>query len=268
MIAYNKLTESIKNNIINMYNELGFGSAPIITETLNISTRSFWRVLNEANINTRRRNNYTLNESFFENIDNEIKAYILGIMYADGFNGGINHICLGLKEKDHLQLIANALEFTGKIRDGKKCGGYSSENEFYYLNFSSKKMANDLSNLGVVTNKAKDVIELPNIPNNLMRHFIRGYFDGDGCAYEHKSQSNYVDIRVEIIGNKGFLDNIGIHLSDYNITYSFKKSKTDYMYYLRISGGRNIRSFYSYLYNDSNIYLNRKYNKLALIKPR
>ena len=46
-------------------------------------------------------------------------------------------------------------------------------------------MAQSLINLGCVPRKSL-IITLPDIPKNLMHHFIRGYFDGDGCIMRLK----------------------------------------------------------------------------------
>ena len=90
-------------------------------------------------------------------------------------------------------------------------------------------MSKDLRKFGLGNNKAKNVEELPNISEELIRHFIRGYFDGDGCIYESTSttKSNnkkyyYKVFAVEIIGNKKFLESIGNIFSENEITYTFK----------------------------------------------
>ena len=53
----------------------------------------------------------------------------------------------------------------------------------YSIFINSSKMANDLSQYGIIPNKSHlDSIFLPNLENELISHFIRGYFDGDGIA--------------------------------------------------------------------------------------
>ena len=56
------------------------------------------------------------------------------------------------------------------------------------LTFSSVEMCQDLTNLGAVRAKSL-LIEFPDeniVPEKLMPHFIRGYFDGDGCVWNGK----------------------------------------------------------------------------------
>jgi hypothetical protein len=144
------------------------------------------------------------------------------------------------------------------------------------LSFSSKEMSLDLKRYNVIVDKAYEVTTLPCIEKNLIRHFIRGYFDGDGCIYSTMSSTKskygkiyrYIKYEVNMIGNRSFLEAIGKELSEILITYTFKKSKNTQLEYIRISGGRNLLKLYTYMYDNATIYLDRKYNIYAHIKPR
>ena len=106
------------------------------------------------------------------------------------------------------------------------------------------------------------------IPNNLIRHFIRGYFDGDGCiTYSVRKPNpknrelNYrVTGRFEICSK---LSNILIdfqrYLSNTNISYI----KRDNMYNLNTCSRNIIKQIYHYLYDNSSFYLSRKFNKFS-----
>ena len=52
---------------------------------------------------------------------------------------------------------------------------------FYRIDLKSKQMFEDLQRLGVEPNKSL-TCTFPNINKDLMPHFIRGLFDGDGCV--------------------------------------------------------------------------------------
>lgn len=270
MQSYKVLSSYMKSEIVNQYSKLGYGSQHIIQQQLDISARAIARVLKEAGVNTKRKNSYTLNESFFSIIDNEKKAYILGLIYADGFNGGINHIAIGNKSEEYLREIADIIEYTGEIKP--RTSGYGTVQ--YMISFSSKQMADDLAQLSVVTGKAETVETLPQIPKELIRHFIRGYFDGDGSVYQSTSSTKnkygkrytYQFIEVEIIGNRKFLETIGEELKEIGITYTFKKSNTPYMEYIRIKGGRNLRTLADYFYKDATIYLG--YKHATIVTPK
>src|SRR3990167_6722771 len=126
---------------------------------------------------------YTVNHNFFENINNQKNAYCLGLWCADGHN---------LKNEKGISISIIDLDIIGKI---KKCLGYTgpmfkkklpSEKFSYSLHITSLKLCQDLIKWGCVPRKSY-CLEFPkNILDNLMSHFIRGFFDGDGCLSKRK----------------------------------------------------------------------------------
>ncbi|MBU3189368.1 hypothetical protein K9O30_09680 [Clostridium bowmanii] len=270
-LPYNKLSECDRQIVISTYYEKTYLMFNEISDMLNISERAISRVLKDAGINTKRLNRYTLNESFFENIDNEQKAYILGLLYADGYVGDehFNNIVLGLIDREILEQIAKLLDFTGTIRKSKK-GGFKNSKEGYVLNFSSQIMADTLRNIGLYPNKSLTLNNIPNISEFLLRHFIRGYFDGDGSIMLSKNSSYYrTDNAVKkyeypsytfmILGTKEFLEKIVIimKLSHYIIT----NTKTEEIKCLRVTAKCDAQYLYNYLYDNATIYLERKNSK-------
>lgn len=270
-LPYNKLDENHRQIIIDTYYDKVDLMFDEISDMLNISRRAISRVLEEAGINTKRLNRYKLNEGFFEDIDNEHKAYILGLLYADGYVGDehFNNIVLQLKDREIMEQIAKLLDFTGTIRKSTK-GGFKNSKEGYVLNFSSEIMANSLRKIGLYPNKSLTLNDIPNIPECLLRHFIRGYFDGDGsiilsknCSY-HKvagviKKYEYPSYTFMILGTKGFIQKIVIimNLGHYIIT----NTKTEEIKCLRVCAKRDAQYLYNYLYDNSTIYLERKNSK-------
>jgi hypothetical protein len=270
-LPYNMLGESERQVIIDTYYDKAHLMFEEMSDVLNISGRAISRVLQEAGINTKRLNRYTLNESFFENIDNEQKAYILGLLYADGYVGNehFNNVVLQLKDREIIEQIANLLDFTGEIRKSKK-GGFENSKEGYVLNFSSEIMANSLRNIGLYPNKSLTLNNIPNISEYLLRHFIRGYFDGDGsiilskhCSY-HKvagvtKKYEYPAYTFMILGTSEFVEKIVIimNLSHYIIT----NTKTEEIKCLRVCAKCDLHYLYNYLYDNSTIHLERKHSK-------
>ena len=140
---------------------------------------------------------YSFNENYFETIDSEEKAYWLGFLYADGYvvNNDVDkqyRVCLTLNENDkgHVELFKECLESNNSIRT--VCTKLNDKEYFssqFYI--YSKKMVNDLYNNGCVQNKSL-ILKPPVIIDNLVGHFIRGYFDGDGSIYYDKKRDRYV----------------------------------------------------------------------------
>lgn len=269
--SYRELKEADKIDIINHYYNDIKKSFLEISNVLNVSERSISRVLKEANINTKRKNRYTLDESFFGNIDCEEKAYILGLIYADGYVGDehFNNIVIALNDRDLLEAVAQKLKFTGDIRVSKK-GGFENSKEGNVLNFSSEIMANDLRILGLFPNKSLTLNKLPKIAENLYRHFIRGYFDGDGTIVISKKTSyhqvagvkkkyEYPSLRFGLLGVKEFLESIA-NIASLEL-YSIRNTKCEQIKELSVSSKKELKHIYDFLYNDSKIFLKRKYDK-------
>lgn len=218
---------------------------------------------------------YTYDVNFFEAIDTEDKAYWLGFIFADGYvtkseTGSSLGIELSQKDSSHLKKFNKSIngnvEVKYRTRDKSK-DDFIKADETYScsIRLFRNKIVDDLSKYGVVPRKTyldNRISEL--IPKNLIRHFIRGYFDGDGTAYfepKKDKQMRYIiygisktileDIRKELYENGIY----SVIISDDRDLYK----KTATCYRLKINGLKNTINFYDYLYKDSKIYLDRKY---------
>ena len=125
---------------------------------------------------------------------------------------------------------------------------------------------NDLNDLGYGYNKSKRELTLPNLNDDLLIHFIRGYFDGDGCITGwlsiEKGKSDRVRYSFDICGKtKKLLEEIVEFLDSYDIKVNINYIKRDDMYRIKTSSKQEIKKIYELLYNDSNFYLTRKFNK-------
>lgn len=271
--SYNQLVEQDKINIIKEFkNGLTVAEIP---QKLNISQRAVSRVLKDKNINTKRRNRYTLDESYFDKIDSQEKAYILGFLYADGYVGdeNTNNIIVSVAEQDVdvLEKIVENIKFTGKLRVRNSYkSSYKTSQRHFVLNFSSKQMACSLRELGFNCIKRNRVSQLPNIEDFLIRHFIRGFFDGDGSFSFSSNRSAhtlstgevkeyiYIKPSFNIVGPTNFMKELAEVLPG---SYHFKQSGIDNLVYIMNSSKKDIVDIYDYLYTDSTIYIKRKHDK-------
>lgn len=218
------------------------------------------------------RRRYETNEHFFDEIDTEEKAYILGFLYADGYNNekrGAIKLSLMEDDKEILEKITKIIQpnrpimFTSNI---KKRENGSKAKDSYYMLICSKHMSKSLASLGCMQNKTFK-IKFPSInivPKHLQSSFIRGYFDGDGGISVAKN------IQSSITGTVDFLHEIQ------NILYNeigFNKTKLVVDRYcvnniaeIRIGGKNQIIKFGDYLYKNANIFLKRKKDLFDKIK--
>lgn len=221
-----------------------------ISIKLGLDRRTVGKWLRQEGYQYSKCNKANINSSIFSKIDNEEKAYWLGFIFADGYVSKVSNfeLSLALKDIDHLKEFKKFLKFEGNIYIDNKVGRCR-------LQFQDYKVVNDLKSIGCVNNKSL-ILKFPNINNNLIHHFIRGYFDGDG----HINKSNK-PISVSIIGTYSFIEKIHdiLDLSKDNIKHRDTKH-SKYVFTNQLSG-QNARNFCKYIYKDSTIFLRRKHDR-------
>jgi len=249
--------------IINLHN-LGF--PPIkIAEKLNCDLTNISKRLLKSGIKPirtvkywGRKNRYSVNESYFNIIDTEEKAYILGLMYADG-SVSEGNFYIKMKDEDVLIKIKKALNAEQLIRLYKR-GNY----EAYILNICSQKLAKSLVQHGCFINKTY-TLSFPNIPIFLYPHFIRGFYDGDGCLQINNNSSQ---CRFDLTSaSTKLLKDIQNIISPLVSTKGslIKESGISNAWHLKYSGFR-INMILDWLYKDSSIFMKRKHDKFLIYK--
>lgn len=131
---------------------------------------------------------------------------------------------------------------------------------------SSMKMFKDLSKYYVVPRKTK-ILNFPELPENLIHHYMRGYFDGDGCISIHKDkrfkngdrgQINIVSASYDFICKY-----VDILVEKTNVKRNtISDRKTDGSYFVIDWGGlTDVENIYNFLYKNASVYSNRKKKK-------
>ncbi len=210
-----------------------------------------------------RQNERGTDHTLFKAVDTEEKAYWLGFLYADGsIHSKTNAIELGLKLSDSGHL----LKFKRFIK---------AENKLYLTSFSckysfySKNMKLDLIKLGCIPRKTEK-LKFPTskqVPKHLQRHFIRGYFDGDGCL-TYKRKAGILYPLTSFLGTKDILVNInkvlGIKPKNLRLASNLEKS-SKFVFEMKISI-KESENILKMMYENSSIYLDRKYKRFQLFK--
>lgn len=124
---------------------------------------------------------YNINQDYFKTWTHNM-AYVLGFWFADGciYGGKMFDITIHKKDKYILKKIAEELDYQGNLFD-------YVDRQASRLNFSCKVIYNDLINLGGTERKSL-TLKFPNVPDEFLPDFIRGYFDGDGSIYNVKGK--------------------------------------------------------------------------------
>lgn len=263
-----KTSIDIVNQIINDYRNNVTNKA--ISKKYNLNRATIQRILKRNNIKLKTltetaRKHKILDENYFKNIDTNKKAYILGLLYSDGYiNKNGFGISLHEKDKEILEKISNIIY--GKIvlnyRKEKETTYKNKKNYIskpqYRLEIVSNIMKNDLIAHGCVKNKTFK-IRLPKLDNiNLYRAFIRGYFDGDGCLCIPKNKKS--NITFTITSNINFCEDIKNYVNQ-NFNVNMKSSiRYGDIGYNRLTGAKQVVRFMNWLYEDADIFLKRKFD--------
>jgi intein-encoded DNA endonuclease-like protein len=259
----NKTTEVSKKeaeNIILLYNN-GIGTNKLAKFFgRHRSTIQYQLIKNKVKLR-KGSPKFAYNVKYFDTYSPE-SCYWAGYILADG--------CLRSKRKTleiktidegYLEKFSNSISYEGKIHKRKNYFDISISGNWFYESL--------LVNFGIFPRKTFLTEVTTKIPKNLLSHYIRGFFDGDGCVTytscptinftsgTYKMLTQLVEIFYEIgvrIKNKSKLPKIqNTNLNAYQLSYS----------------GKNAQKILEWMYKDSNenIRLTRKYNKyISLFK--
>lgn len=222
-----------------------------------------------------KKSPYSCDYYYFETIDTEEKAYWLGFLTSDGWinkskktNAGVIGIELQYCDIGHLKKFNKSILGNYQITDRWRSCNLSENKEKKHhsccIRIFSSVMYNSLKNLGFANNKSYD-FHIPTIPQNLIRHYIRGYFDGDGCfCFTNKSFGiSFVTASLPL-----YEDLLKILKEVSIITYnsSYINEFGTVMYRPEIYKFEDKIKFLDWIYKDSTIYLDRKYKKYLKVK--
>lgn len=222
---------------------LGGDNITTIKERYTISPMRISHILEKHGVkrtHAEAKRIYQCNETFFDEINTEEKAYILGVMFAYRCNkivsDGGKVIEITTTDLPIIRRVTRALDASHPIR--KRPMYDRSETPLYQLQIRSVKLFNTLAHNGC---KNEGDLSFPNIPLNLLNHFIRGHFDGTGSTYwgngylffrvteSRRFLEDWVD-KMEPVLKKCIIKDSNI--SSYILCSSDKKSKTfrDWLY--------------------------------------
>ena len=174
--------EQIKN-IIERYKN--GESCAKIGQDYNVKQQTINRLLHKNDIIVSNRK-HQFNEDYFKDINTAEKAYWLGFIPADGYiNENRNFMRIKLQEcdKKHLEKFVQAIN--GDMNMIKYEYHNITGNRQYYVEVNSKNFINHLVNLNIRQAKsANEHVCKDKIPEEYIKDYIRGLFDGDGHIEE------------------------------------------------------------------------------------
>lgn len=241
-----------------------------IAEIVDIPYRRLGEMIKEFNLDISKGFIYKTNDEFFDKIDSEEKAYLLGFFIADGCmqkeakkrNGEIYSYSYRMSlnnSVDDSEIIETFCKYICPSKDieykNSQKGVKIKRKLQNIFRWNSKHMFETLESYNIHPRKTYDSeFKLPDnvIPKELMRHFVRGFFDGDG----HKGEC---DIQF-CFNSKYFMEQIFEYFKDFNHRFYEIQGKTCTYYKAHITGGKSLLDWVNKeFYNNSNLYLTRKY---------
>ena len=215
----------------------------------------------------------SFNHHIFDSIDTEEKAYWLGFIWADGCIINVKEekknyafeLGISIKDYDHLVKFCNFIGLsTSKIQIRDFCShfvnsgsGLINSGKICRVQFSNEHFWNTLNNYGCRPNKTYNEI-FPETSifkfSNLLKHFIRGFFDGDGWVYLDQNKR----IVTGLCGQECFLNKLQEKLPSM-LRKKLYQQKDSIIYDIKWIGNNSIE-FLNYIYDNATIYLDRKFN--------
>jgi hypothetical protein len=225
-----------------------------------------------------------VNHEYFNNIDSEYKAYMLGLLYADGSiylgkGGNRQHrLSIALQEEDGY-ILSKFAEDVGNVnvkivyppsiakRNWKKRA---------LVRISSNELCNTLISYGCNVNKSAIGMNFPMLEDEYYKHFIRGFMDGDGSVilkkvnYKYKRKKSYklsnphiqrYALKIAFAStDKEFLLKVSEILKTSRVYIRTVVRKQE-VYTLWIEGQEDVPRILNWLYEGAAYFLKRKHDK-------
>jgi len=231
---------------------------------LNKSVVSIRKKTHQLNLKPKQHLKYKeVNHDFFK-VWSEEMTYIFGFWCADGnihasgkkeYNADFA-VSFSSRDFEIIEKIKNNMCSTYKI--GKNIKNMNGKELCTYRStMYSKEIYNDIIKLGGCERKSL-VLKFPtSVPSKYIQHFIRGYFDGDGSIRRTTRYPLYPSI--SIVGTYDFLSKTMTYLPiKTKIKPKKKMGIIDYH-------GKKAQEILHYMYNDANIYMERKYKRYQIV---
>ncbi len=227
-----------------------------------------------------RKRKYHTHPDYFNEINNECKAYFLGLLLTDGCNtnGGIQ---ISLQDGDQHILEQISKTIFVELRplslvnlENQRKQGKNVKNQ-WRLSIHNKKIAKHMESFGLIPRKSL-ILQYPPenvVSKELFPHFLRGLFDGDGCIsgrFYKNPQKKEISFSI-VSASQNFLISLQQKIKEYlnlpstvNLHHKPDLSKNHHEVYILtiLNGqqprGRNMEDLYLSLYKNATYYLERK----------
>jgi len=191
-------------------------------------------------------------ETYFDEINSPNKAYLLGLLFADGCNTR-KGFSVTFHEQDDYALdwfiseivIGNRKPKINKYKDVKAST----------LHLVSRKLSDALTKAGCIPNKSQIEAPAPDLEESLWPHFIRGVFDGDGSSTLSK---RFNSITISILGGELLLNRIKGMFEAKGIFCNIYKTSSKHCHEIKLAERASVKRFAKWIYSDAEFFFKRK----------
>jgi len=263
-----RITDLIKDQMVDLYKS-GMTGSEVAQKFGYKTSKTVEDVLKEKNVESRDACfRYKYDYDFFKAVDSHDKAYILGLLYTDGYiYKDYAGFAIQLTEGDRylLERIASRIGLDATvihINCDNKRKYMPNTKDMARLGVYSKVLAEQVKELGVIKRKTYHLSIASNlIPKKYHYSLLRGIIDGDGSIGVDKRGVIWLKACMK---SEQFAKDIRSMFPD---NFSFNRYQNDYgyMYYISIIGGRSntIRILQKMYEHKGDLYLQRKYDKIS-----
>lgn len=260
-----RLTDSQVIEAVRLYGSgLSFSA---VGKMMGVSGTAIGNMLKRRGIPTRTvsqaRRTIQCDHHYFDSPIDEARAYWIGFILADGYvtekrYGQTRRLAIRLADADrgHLE------KFKAAIGSGHKIisvtGSDNSESSCQF-SVSSAEMVESLARYGVVPRKSAKQTVPDRIPEGMLAHFYRGYFDGNGGICRSKSSK----WQISNCASHEFLDQFNSWLHSQLDGHHASIKHYDGIHRSAWAGTHRCLEILSTMYDGASIFLDRK---MALYK--
>jgi DNA-directed RNA polymerase subunit RPC12/RpoP len=212
-------------------------------------------------------------------IDTQEKAYLIGFLYGDGTITNtkgkyVTKISIIKTDEDLILKFKELFPFFN-LGDFDYSIYEENQGKQKFIRKQSKELYMDLLLNGLYPRKSyenKNMLKIPDIDQNLIPHFIRGFFDADGSVYITKQRKNLLRFEFGSVSKTLIYDiNNYLKLKDINSLGIREKPQTgkgkQLMYLIEFTKTSENLKLIDLMYKDYTIGLKRKADKCLNYKP-
>lgn len=207
---------------------------------------------------------YTLDEHWLDELDCQEKYYFCGMFFADGTNSVDRNqirMKLHIKDIDRLKLFQKWFHSNRPLLPLDKDGEIRTYGNCKEMVLTSKHLCDRLTELGAPDNKST-ILQFPGfVPDDMMNHFIRGYFDGDGSiTLFAKTKNGEVRANVTFVSSHDFIKGLNQYLEDH-LSIRPNVYHRENFSLLKIEKAQELKKFLDWLYQNANCFMARKHDR-------